>query len=307
MSRAGRAWIAGAAALAAAAAALAAGAGADPGHGPYITGEVSTRVRGKNAAYVNVRWDFKCLEDLLGDSTYSWTIKLIRLQPTPRRTRTIASGRSKRGAARVLLTPGRYDLVADPFSCRTERGAGSTAPELGFPFVVPDFCAWSVVELRGEASVKRGAARRALEAGDVVRPGNTVSTNGRAWVELASNGDDSALRVAAGSRLAVDRRHCGREGGWKLHLRSGSVRAELTSSAERSRRYEVRSPNATVQAHRAAWTVSLAAGRRPATGVTVHSGRVTVRGRTGRALVVRAGLATVISGSRAPTAPRRAQ
>ena len=291
--------IVGAAAVAAASVAIAAGAEADPGHGPYITGEVSTRVRGKNAAYVNVRWDFKCLEDLLGDSTYSWTIKLIRLQPKPRETRTLAAGRSKRGAVRVLLKPGRYDLVADPFSCRTERGGGSTAPEPGFPFVVPDFCAWSVVELRGDARVRRGRTRKALGAGDAVRPGNTVTTAARSWVELASNGDESALRVAAGARLAVDARQCGREGGWKLHLHSGSVRAELTR-AEPNRRYEIRSPNATVRASRAAWTVSASAGSRPETRVTVHAGRATVRGRSGRPVVVRAGRAVAVSGSRAP-------
>jgi hypothetical protein len=94
----------------------------------YITGDVGGRAPGKNAALVEVKWDYKCLGDRLGPATYSWTLKLTRRAPAPERTVALASGTSKTGSTRVVVPPGRWQPVADPFRCETQRGAGSTTP-----------------------------------------------------------------------------------------------------------------------------------------------------------------------------------
>ena len=48
-----------------------------------------------------------------------------------------------------MLAPGRWQLLGDPFLCETERGAGSTAAEVGQVVTVPDYCAWTVTSARG--------------------------------------------------------------------------------------------------------------------------------------------------------------
>ena len=124
----------------------------------YIRGKVIQRVPGKNVALVDISWDYKCFGDKLGDATYEWTLKVQRRQPKPVTTLTLGSGTTKRGSMRTQLGPGSYLPTADPFLCETERGAGNDQPEVGAPFAVPDFCAWSVTASRGTVQLEQGAA-----------------------------------------------------------------------------------------------------------------------------------------------------
>ncbi|MBA3413424.1 MAG: hypothetical protein H0T09_07005 [Actinobacteria bacterium] len=268
----------------------------------YMTASVSGRVPGRNAAHVTVRWDFKCLGDRLGPATYSYAIQLVRRLPKPERAIPVATGTSKSGSRRVQLGPGRYDLLADPFKCETERGAGSAEPEAGRPVVVPDYCAWSVASRRGRVGVERGGAALALGRGSIVRPGDLAFTTARARLALRSTEGGSLLRLAGDTRLRIDRRHCGRHGGWRLDAESGSVQSRL-AERDRARRYEVRSENAVTSAARATWTVEARerAGR-PWTRVVVQSGRVSVRNaRSRKAIVLGAGRSVVVAGSGAPS------
>jgi hypothetical protein len=279
------------------------------GYGPlvdiYIRASVVERVPRKNAARVTVNWDFQCFGDRLGSATYRWTLKVVRLQPKPERTVTLLSGTSKAGAARVQLSPGRYEPRADPFRCETFRGAVSAEPEIGAPFVVPDYCSWTVAETRGKVAVERFPAVKAVRRADVIRPGDVVSTGRRSSLQMRSREGGTVVELASASRAKLDRRHCVRRGGWKFVLAAGRMRSRL---AERDRRgpYEVTTSNARVTASRAAWTVE--AGRRrgkPWTRVTVQTGHVTVRGGRGAGARLAAGMKTTIAGAAA--APSRSR
>ena len=274
----------------------------------YIRGVVTGRVPGRNAATVDIRWDFKCLGDRLGAATYSWTLKLVRRLPRPEHTRTLLTGTSKTGRTRVQLSPGRYEPVANPFRCETDRGAGSTDPEVGQAFVVPDYCAWTAAAPRGTVRLEQAGAVKPLANGDAVRQGDTVVTAGRSSVVLRSRGGKSSLRLSTGSRITVDRRHCGRRGGWKIIVSSGLVSGRLAES-DVKRPYQIVSGNAITDARRASWTVEARArGGAPWTRVRVQSGQVTVtvpRRRARGTVTLRAGYATVVAGSRSPTRPRR--
>jgi len=264
----------------------------------YIRGVVGGRVAGKNAAHVEIRWDYKCLGDRLGAATYDWTLKLVRRLPRPEQTRTVMSGTSKTGTTRVQLAAGRYEPLADPFRCQTDRGAGSTSPEVGQVFVVPDFCSWTVQSLRGLVRLEQRGAVKALVKGGAVRPGETVVGGRRAVVTLASRGGRSSLRLAGGPRVQVDPRHCGARGGWKLLVTAGSLSARLNEADVRSP-YEIQTANALTRSGRASWTVEARtrAGK-PWTRVRASSGRVTVRPlRGGRSVVLTAGKQTVVSGA----------
>ena len=260
----------------------------------YIRGAVLSRVPGKNAASVELRWDYKCLGDQLGAATYEWTLKVMRRLPRPERAITITLGTSKTGSRRVQLQPGRYEPLADPFRCQTERGAGSTAAELGAAFVVPDYCAWTVTSARGQVGLEQRGAVRALARGGSVRPGELVFTSGRASLALASRGGGSSLRLAARTRLRLDPSHCARSSGWKFRLTGGSAQVRLAES-DRQRLYVLESANAVTSASRASWTVAAGVrGGRPSTRVRVQSGRVTVKSRSGRARILSAGRSTTI-------------
>ena len=269
----------------------------------YIRGSVLGRVPGRNLARVAVRWDFKCFNDRLGAATYRWTLKVVRRTPTPERTLTLSSGTSKSGSARTRLAPGRYVPVADPFRCQTERGAGSTEPEIGAPFTVPDYCAWSVVKARGRAGLEEARAVRPLRRGDRIAPGNVVFTSRGSSVTARSQEGGSTLVFSPRSRARVDRTHCRTRGGWRLTLLAGRVRSKL-AERDRTARYEIATPNAAAAARAATWLVESRRVRgKPWTRVRVQAGRVVVRslvrGRTGRDTVaVRPGADVVVySGS----------
>jgi hypothetical protein len=267
----------------------------------YIRGTIVSRVAGENAAIVDVRWDYKCLGDKLGEATYEWTLKAVRLQPKPETSTTLMRGTTKRGSIRVRLRPGFYSLVADPFICQTERGAGSTEPEIGKPLVVPDYCAWSVVRARGVVAVEQRNAVKRLAARDLARAGDVVFTEA-GLVELTSYEGSSRVQLPARSRLRIDASLCGREGGWRLELEQGSV--VLTVAERAARRYELVTANATVSARRAVLDVAATRGAGPRiTVVSARSGTATVTAR-GRSVTVRRGLETRVVGTGAPSRPR---
>ena len=272
----------------------------------YITGEVAGRAPGKNAATVELKWDYKCLGDRLGPATFSWTLNLRHRAPGPVRTVTVVSGTSKSGSRRVVLPPGRWQPLADPFRCETERGAGSTTPEVGREFEVPDYCGWSVAASTGRATVERRGAVEAVRRGGSVTLGDVISTSRRSSVELRDRTSSSALRIDASTRVSIDRRHCPRTGAWKVVVARGAVQADVRTAAARGSQVESANARSTA-AGRAAWTVAVGrTGRQQWTRVAVRANRVAVANvRTRRAVVVRAGYATVVRGSSPPSRPRR--
>lgn len=267
----------------------------------YIRGNVLGRVPGKNEGNVQIRWDYKCLGDQLGAATYTWTLKVVRKLPRPEVTRTLTTGTTKTGSMRARLAPGRWEPMAEPFRCVTDRGAGSTAPEVGAAFVVPDYCAWSVTSARGQTGLEQGQAVRALAKGGTVRPGDVAFSGGSGSLALQSRGAGTTVTLGRSSRLRVDRRQCGRQGGWKLMLLTGSAAVRLAES-DRKSSYVLQTANALTQAKRATWSVeSRARGGKPWTRVKVRSGSLTVRAG-GRTVAVRAGRAVVVQGSGPPSA-----
>ncbi|MDQ5821319.1 MAG: hypothetical protein M3540_07765 [Actinomycetota bacterium] len=268
----------------------------------YITGKVLSRISGRNRARVELRWDFKCLGDRLGAATFEWSLKVVRRQPKPEQTVQIRTGTTKTGAFRSSLGPGLYEPLAEPFRCETDRGAGSTTPEVGRSFVVPDYCAWIVATPRGQVQIEQPRAVKTAKAGDTVRPGDVVVARARSSLALRSGGGESALKVGAASRLAVDPRYCGRQGGWKLDLASGTLAAQVKPSADALSRYEVRTPNATAIGGRARWTVRTerAAGT-VTTHVRVTAGSVRVANRGGgKTVLVRTGKSVRVAGTSPP-------
>lgn len=266
----------------------------------YITGKVIGRVAGKNLSTVRVSWAYKCLGDKLGEATYEWTLNVIRKQPRPERTTALGGGTSKSGSKIVQLSAGQYLPVADPFLCETERGAGSDKPEAGAPFVVPDYCAWSVTSTRGVVQLEQGAVVRAAKVGSAVGPGDGLVTPKGGVAALSSNGDDGTASVSGSSRVGVLAGACSTGGGWTLSVAQGAVSAAVKGA--RKGAYRVTTPNATTAGGLGArWRVSVARG---VTKVEGLGGRVTVSGKKGPSVTLTSGKSTVVAGSAAPTKPR---
>ena len=162
-------------------------------------------------------WDYKCFGDKLGDSTYEWTLKILRRQPKPVKTMTLGTGTTKRGSMRTQLGPGSYLPTADPFLCETERGAGNDQPEIGAPFTVPDFCAWSVTASRGTVQLEQGAAVKLAKPGTTVRPGDSIVTPRRRL---------GVARLEREGRHGLDRRVLEHRRGREAVRREGSLEAQ---------------------------------------------------------------------------------
>ena len=258
----------------------------------FIFGEVTGRVPGKNASRVSVRWDFKCLGDKLGDATYEWTLLASTIGTPKARTITLRSGTTKSGSLTTVLTPGRWQLRAEPFLCETERGAGSTAPEVGQVVDVPDRCAWLVTRVHGSVEVDAGTVVRRARTGAALTPATAVTTSAGAALDLRTAGGEASLALRAGSRLVVDRATCG--GNPRVTVAAGSVQAVARDPLE------VAAGAARSTGRAATWTVQAAGGK---TTVAVAKGTVTVRGGTGGAVVVKAGQRVTVTGKSAPTAP----
>ncbi len=258
----------------------------------FIYGRVLGPVAGKNASRVEVRWDFKCLGDKLGEATYEYTLVASTIGASTSRSVTLRTGTTKTGKLTTVLTPGRWQLKADPFLCETERGAGSTTPEVGQTVDVPDRCAWLVTRVRGSVELDAGAVVRRARLGASLAPATAVTAPKGAAVDLRTAGGEASLAIAGGTRLVVDRATCG--GSPKVTVSAGSVRAVARGPLE------VAAGPARSVGRAATWTVRAAGDR---TTVAVAKGAVTVRGRTGGAVVVKAGKRTVVSGKGAPTAP----
>jgi hypothetical protein len=271
----------------------------------YMGGRVIKRVPGKNVAVVEIFWDYKCFGDKLGDSTYEWTLKVLRRQPKPVKTMTLGTGTTKRGSMRTQLGPGSYLPTADPFLCETERGAGNDQPEIGAPFTVPDFCAWSVTASRGAVELEQGAAVKLAKPGSTVRPGESIVTPRGGSASLESNGNDGTATVGAFSSIGVDAKQCAGKGVWKLRLARGAASIAVPGVADPKRSYQTDTANATASGSRGArWKLQFTPGK-PTTRVTVTAGSVVVTGNRGSAVTVKAGSSTVVVGAAAPSKPSR--
>ena len=269
----------------------------------YIRGNVIKRVPGQNLALVDISWDYKCFGDKLGDSTYEWTLKILRRQPKPVKTMTLGTGTTKRGSMRTQLGPGSYLPTADPFLCETERGAGNDQPEIGAPFTVPDFCAWSVTASRGTVQLEQGAAVKLAKPGTTVRPGDSIVTPRGGSASLDSNGKDGTASIGASSSIGVDAKQCAAKGAWKLTLTRGVASIIVPAAAVSQRSYQTGTANATASGGRGArWRVQFTSGK-PRTRVTVTAGSVVVAGSRGPAVTVKAGSSTIVSGAAAPSKP----
>ncbi len=277
------------------AAVLAALAGSAASSDIYISGKVLGRVQGTSSSLVQVSWNYKCLGDQLG-TTYKWTLKVVRTRPLPEQTTTLGSGTSLRGSKTIQLPPGEYLPKADPFQCETDRGVGYDKPETGAPFTVPDYCSWTVSSARGLVQLEHGGAVKAARPGSIVAPGDALVTpkSGQAMLKAAAGEGTAAL--AGGSRLEVDAKHCASNGGWKLRLDSGRMTASAPSQAKGSRTSVT--PNATVTASGSSrWDIAFGRGE---TKVKALAGQVRVAGKTGAAVVVKAGRSVTVKGSRPP-------
>ena len=263
---------------------------------------------GKNEARVVVRWEFKCLGDKLGAATYEYTLQAVRYEPKPVRKIVLQEkGTTKKGSLTTTLPAGDWQLQADPFLCETDRGAGSTAAEVGQTVKVPDFCSWIVSKTKGAAELEQGAAVKRVRRGTVVVPGAAVVTRGGAAVSLASGGRDAAADVYAASRLAVDSRECrSSAGGWKLSLGRGGVAVATKPGPEGARPHTVVTPNASSTADVATWVVTTGTKSGAATTtVAVRTGSVAVTA-AGKRVLVRSGLRTRVTGKGAPSLPTKA-
>jgi hypothetical protein len=270
----------------------------------FVFGAVTGRVPGKNQARVAVRWDFECLGGKLGAATYEYTLQAVKLGTTQKVK--LREGTSEKGTLTTTLGPGSWQLQADPFLCETERGAGSTDPEIGQTVPVPDFCTWVVTRARGAAELEQGAAVKRVRAGTVVAPGATVVTRAGGSLSLGTAGKDAAAEIGASSRVGVDPKQCGSSaGGWKLALGGGTLAVSAKKGPDAKRPHSVTTPNATSTAGAATWVVTTGTrGGAPVTVVAVRAGSVKVAG-AGRSVTVRSGFRTTVSGRKPPAPPAR--
>ena len=270
----------------------------------YIRADVGERLPGRNAARVEIRWDFKCLGDRLGAGTYEWELKLLRREGSREVVIAITKGDTKRGNRRVVLPPGRYTPVANPFACVTGRGIGSTEPEIGAPFVVPDFCVWSVGRLRGRVTLDRRAAVKPIRPDDVVRAGDTIAVGRDSELRLDGARSESVLAFGTPSRVEVRDVGCPRSAAWTLALLSGTLSVRVTPAA--AGRHGVVTANSTASATAGSWVVETKVVRgSPRSTVTVRTGRVTVRSTKGQ-VMARGGERVVVTGAGPPVKlPRR--
>ena len=207
-------------------------AGAVPTTDIYVTGTVVSRVAGKNASVVRIAWDYKCIGEDRG--TYEWTLKVVRMQPEPERTTTLGTGTSEIGTKSIQLPPGRYLPKADPYFCETERGQGYDKPEIGGPFLVPDYCSWVVSSARGLVELEQRAAVKRAKVGSVVAPGDALVTPPGGKAGLASSARDGTAVLTGGSRFVVDPKHCAGKKGWKVLLDKGVLTATVPASAAKA-------------------------------------------------------------------------
>lgn len=264
----------------------------------YIKGEVVGRVPGKNAANVTIRWDFKCLGDKLGAATYEYTLVAVRQKPAPEQKVTIREDTTKKGSTRTVLGPGTWVLIADPFLCETERGAGSTQPEVGAPVVVPDYCSWTVRRATGAVEVQVGAAVKRGRPGAAVPQGGTVATPAGGGATLQTAGADASAALGPGTTLGVERGSCATRGGWRLSLARGTTAVAVKAGPDASRPHELSTPNALTSGTRASWSVAVASkGGSPVTTVRVTSGSVRLAGRKGAPVVLAAGQRGTVTGT----------
>jgi hypothetical protein len=239
----------------------------------YITGQVMSRVAGKNASLVRIAWDYKCLGEDGG--TYEWTLKLVRTQPEPAKTTSLGSGTGERGSKTVQLSPGRYLPTANPFFCETRFGQSFDKPEIGGPFVVPDYCSWVVSSARGLVQLEQRASVKRAKAGSVVAPGDALVTPRNGKAGLTSSARDGTAVLGSASRLVLDAKRCGKAG-WKLKLAGGSLTVSVPKSAKGS--FSTATQNAAVSARPGArWKIEYAKGK---TKVRVTAGVVRLGGKT---------------------------
>ena len=245
----------------------------------YVTGEVLGRVAGKNASTVRIAWDYKCLGEDGGN--YEWTLKVVRSQPEPVKTTTLGSGEGERGSKTVRLTPGQYVPTANPFVCETERGQGFDKPEIGGPFVVPDYCGWTVSSVRGVVQHQQGTAVKAARKGSSVASGDAIVTPRGGQAVLRAVTGDGTVELAGGSGLEVDDKQCPAKPGWKLVLDKGGLTAAVPKGAAAKSSFAIKTRNTTVSGGPGArWKVEYARGK---TKVRAIAGVVRVPGKTLRA------------------------
>ncbi len=171
----------------------------------YIWGTVLGRAKSSDASVVQLRWAYKCLGDKLGYATFDWNLKLERDAPLPKKTTLIARGTSKRGQMNVTLPPGDYLPLSDPVRVHDGTWRGLHEPEIGAPFTVPDYCAWSVSSVRGAVQLEHGSAVKAAKPGSAAAPGDALVTPKSGSASMSSLGKDGTLTLAGGSRLEVDK------------------------------------------------------------------------------------------------------
>ncbi len=241
----------------------------------YITGQVEARVPGKNLAVVRIVWDYKCLGEDGGH--YEWNLKLMRTQPPPEKTVALGSGTTERGDTTTRLAPGRYLPTSDPYLCETSRGQGYDKPEIGAPFTVPDYCAWTVSSVRGLVQHQHGTAVKAARPGSSVARGDVVVTPPGGQAVLRAAAGDGTTTLTGGSELEVDRKHCPGKSGWKLVLEAGGVTAAVPKGAAAKASFTIATKNATASGGAGArWKVEYAKRR---TKVRALAGPVRVGGK----------------------------
>jgi hypothetical protein len=241
----------------------------------YITGQVLARVPGKNMATVQIAWDYKCLGEDGGD--YEWSLKLVRMRPLPEKTVALGSGTTERGDKTTRLPPGEYLPKSDPYFCETSRGQGFDKPEIGGPFTVPDYCAWTVSAVRGIVQHQHGTAVKAARPGSSVAPGDVVVTPRGGKAVLRATAGDGTTTITGGSELMVDRKHCPGKSGWKLFLEAGGLTAGVPKGVTAKASFTTATKNATVTGGAGArWQVEYAKRR---TKVRVLAGQVRVGGK----------------------------
>lgn len=274
-------------------AALAGVAASAPLSDIYITGKVLGRVAGKSTSVVSISWAYKCLGEARG-SSYEWTLKVIRNAPLPKKTTTLGSGTSGTGSKTVTLGPGQYLPLASPYRCETGVGAGFDKPEVGGPFTVPDYCAWSVSSARGAVELEQGSAVKAAKPGSQAAPGDAFATPKNGSVSAAAVSGEGTFALAGGSRVAVDAARCPAKGGWLLRLTGGTLTVGVAAKADPRRMYGVATQIATVTGSKGArWRVRLSGGNLTAKAL---SGSVRVVPKRGAPFKLKVGTPITIKG-----------
>jgi hypothetical protein len=213
------------------------------------------------------------------------------------------------GGAYTLFYEFEYERIQPPCGPNDVPGKAYGTRNEGFEFSVdeeepapPGGCSARVSSITGSATFQ-GAP---LTRGTVVKTNGVITTQPGSRVELTTP-DGWIIRIGGGSKLELRAEYCTSGRGFSWYLMFGKVWSKITGFVGGTPQWEMETTNAAVGVRGTTWCTEVGTkDGRPWTRVRAIQNSVTVRSLNGgQTVVVPAGKETTVTGTDAPTAPKR--